>query len=88
MAQFYKATPNCTTLNEIVKFIFIENEDKENLELIKHFLDDKFIDGCTLTPVDEDDSEFQLYVRTDIIQVQKDIDKLELLKKRLRNSLR
>lgn len=48
----------------------------------------KFYDDCTLSLADKNDADFIKYFGSDLVQIQKDIDKLELLKSRLSQALK
>ena len=83
MSQFYKVTPKRMDLGEKVKFLWVENESEEAISFLAFSLGDKFFDGCNLSPADKADESFIRYVNSDLVQVQKDMEKLELLKQRL-----
>lgn len=85
-SQFFKVQPLNTSnhkLKEKCGFIWVDEPTEEKLSVMIMMLGQKFYDGCKLIPADKSDKEFIAYIEKDLIQVQKDIDKLELLKQRL-----
>jgi hypothetical protein len=61
-------------------------EDKIHLK--GYLIGTKFYDDCTLSLADKNDADFIKYFGSDLVQIQKDIDKLELLKSRLSQALK
>lgn len=89
MKKFYKVTEITKGSHRTpdIKFMRLDDEDKEKLEFIKWSVSSKYMDGADITLVEQTDPDFQRYIKADIIQVQKDIEKLEELKQALKKEL-
>ena len=88
---FFKATPKNTSSHQLKEkplFVWLDNITEDKIPLKEYLIGTKFYDGCTLSLADKNDADFIKYVENDLIQVQKDIDKLELLKSRLSQALK
>ena len=83
---FFKVKPLNTSghkLNEKCSFIWLTNVSERDLILKAALFGSRFYDGCELILAEKDDAEFVDYIDDDMVQVQRDIEKLELLKQRL-----
>ena len=88
-SQFFKIIPKPAGLiQQEPKFVWINNPDEKKLHWIQFTVSPQYINGVEdVVPAQKDDPDFKKYLRSDIEQVQKEIDKLEVLKARLINAL-
>lgn len=87
---FFKVQPIHTTgrtIEEKSGYIWIDEPDEYVLSYMTFSLGGQFIEGCNITPTDRHDEDFKQYIKEDLEQVEKDIQKLLLLKEKLLKQL-
>lgn len=88
ISGFFKAVPNNRSLGEKPMFIWLNDFTEDQRAFIEFSIGGKFVEGCTLELANKEDEDFISYVNSDIKQVQKELNKLEILKNRLENALK
>ena len=85
--MFYKVQPKNPIGSEKSKFVWLDEMlTAEDFDMTFGMMElsSGFYNGIkSVEPADKNDPDFQAYIKYDLNQVQKELDKLELLKSRL-----
>jgi len=86
MKVFYKVTEIVNSRNKKPEVSFLyrkEIKDEEEMAFQTWALGIKYLDGCVITIADNNDAEFQAYIKKDLLKVEEEIEDLVKLKEAL-----
>lgn len=84
---FYKLSPVNNTFGEKPSFIYLDNPTEDVLSYIQLSVSSKYYDGAVIKQAEKSDPDFVNYLKNDLEKVNKDIEKLKLLKSRIENAI-
>lgn len=84
---FYKLSPINNTFGEKTSFIYLDNPTEDILSYVQLSVSSKYYDGAVIKKAEKTDPEFVNYLKNDLEKVNKDIEKLQLLKSRIENEI-